>query len=491
MVLGFSDIIPGDTVAENGFTIRNGTHLLKYTGRVERLTVPDGITDICDGAFRDCGFLVSVKLPESTEFIHRGAFEGCSSLKTVSVPECLISIGRRAFSGCGALIEFRAYKCSEKAVNRAAVKSSRYGPCIRKEAFLDCKSLKYADIPRFESIEDRAFAGCTQLSGMILPECLHSVGKAAFSGCTSLRRISLPSAAAVVSDDAFTGCTSLGCIDVSAGNHTFVSVEGILCGRTPGIPEGHGLNMLTVPEGKKGVLDIPDGISSLEENSLRGCKGITRVNIPQSVKRIGRCAFLDCTGLTEIFLCGSSLRKIDRDAFLGCDNASVYVTSADGNVRFVLDMRSDRELQSLEWNDIELRYPQVLFRRIKSRQAKIGIVLSCLSHRNISEETVKNYYRKYIFSYPADSIRYAIDRSSISSLEICLSCGAARKSTIDGYIGYSSEQGKTECTAFLMQYKRERFSSQDADTDIWERTDGSGEYDIDLDLDLGDLNDIL
>ena len=65
------------------------------------------------------------------------------------------------------------------------------------------------------ALSEDCFAGCTQLTAVILPEGLASIGDGAFSGCTSLRGIAVPESVNVIGEDAFSGCTALEAISIS------------------------------------------------------------------------------------------------------------------------------------------------------------------------------------------------------------------------------------------------------------------------------------
>ena len=65
------------------------------------------------------------------------------------------------------------------------------------------------------ALGEDCFAGCTDLTTVILPNTLATIGDSAFSGCTSLRGISIPKSVNVIGEDAFYGCTSLEAVSIS------------------------------------------------------------------------------------------------------------------------------------------------------------------------------------------------------------------------------------------------------------------------------------
>ena len=69
-----------------------------YEGYYE---LPDGIEEICYGAFNGCHGLSSVYIHDSIKRIGGYAFIACSSLESVSIPSSVLdSIGYRAFGEC-------------------------------------------------------------------------------------------------------------------------------------------------------------------------------------------------------------------------------------------------------------------------------------------------------------------------------------------------------------------------------------------------------
>lgn len=75
------------------FLIENGI-LRKYSGQARCVTLPEGITTIGEGVFRDCRELYEVNIPDGVTYIGDGAFQWCSGLAKVHAPESITGIGR-------------------------------------------------------------------------------------------------------------------------------------------------------------------------------------------------------------------------------------------------------------------------------------------------------------------------------------------------------------------------------------------------------------
>lgn len=65
--------------------------------RLERITIPDSVTSIGQGAFRSCERLREVSLPKTMTQIPKKMFQSCSSLKNITLPENVTVIGEDAF----------------------------------------------------------------------------------------------------------------------------------------------------------------------------------------------------------------------------------------------------------------------------------------------------------------------------------------------------------------------------------------------------------
>ena len=65
------------------------------------ITIPEGIVEICSGAFDECTALKTVVIPASAEKI--SGFFGCTALTSIMIPDGVKEIGSLAFGECTAL----------------------------------------------------------------------------------------------------------------------------------------------------------------------------------------------------------------------------------------------------------------------------------------------------------------------------------------------------------------------------------------------------
>ena len=70
---------------------------------LEKITIPNSVTNIGTHAFQNCSSLTSIVISDSVTSIGDNVFDGCSSLTHVTIGNSVTSIGHYAFSGCTSL----------------------------------------------------------------------------------------------------------------------------------------------------------------------------------------------------------------------------------------------------------------------------------------------------------------------------------------------------------------------------------------------------
>jgi len=281
------------------------------------------------GGFANCAYLEKITIPDSVTQIGDGAFSGCSSLTSVTIPDSVTSIGNSAFYGCGSLtsitIPFVGAKkdgtenthfgyifgASSYSDNKDDVPSSLKtvvitgGSSIGEDAFAYCSRLTSIAIPNsVTSIGEYAFRGCSSLTSVTIPNNVTSIERYAFSGCSSLTSVTIPNSVTSIGEDAFFGCSSLTSITVP---NSVTSIERYAFS---------GCSSLT-------SITIGNSVTSIGGSAFRGCSSLTSITIPNSVTSIGFSAFSGCSSLESITI-PSSVKYIDDLAFYECDNLTIY-----------------------------------------------------------------------------------------------------------------------------------------------------------------------
>ncbi len=65
------------------------------------------ITEIGEGAFRGCGSIAEIEIPDTVTSIGAAAFSGCESLTFIDIPESVTFVGAEAFAKCTSLLGAR------------------------------------------------------------------------------------------------------------------------------------------------------------------------------------------------------------------------------------------------------------------------------------------------------------------------------------------------------------------------------------------------
>ncbi len=130
------------------------------------------------------------------------------------------------------------------------------------DTFKDSRIKNFPELINFTKVKtlaDDAFAGCTSLASISLPENLTTIGARAFQNCRSLKTLLLPETVTSVGEKAFAGCKALTSLALTA-------------------------------------------VPAIEARTFEDCIALVSFEIPASVQRVGDAAFNGCTKLRNVTL---------------------------------------------------------------------------------------------------------------------------------------------------------------------------------------------
>lgn len=185
--------------------------------------------------------------------------------------------------------------------------------------------------PRLDRIGTEAFSNCTSLTGTLtLPETLTYIGRAAFANCSFTGELHLPISLEYIGQAAFSDCGYF------VGNLRIPDKITELYGRTFGCNSGKNpfrngtldLNNVTkygefdfVNCAFIGELIIPEGTVEIPNYFFHNdynCANLTRVVLPNSLRRIGEQAFDGQRKICKNIVFPEGLILIGKKAFDGC-----------------------------------------------------------------------------------------------------------------------------------------------------------------------------
>ena len=305
------------------------------------LNVEDGWVVGYFGEILD-GEMVDLEIPDGVDGIEDGAFEGLAGLRSLYVPASVTYIGENAFADCPDLEE--VVFLADDSVTESCLE-------IGEGAFCGCESLasvSFEDRP-FDPDNDvwneiyifgSAFEGCEALTDLYLGEGVVEIGEYAFCGI-AIESLDIPASVMRIGEYAFAGCENLldvyyaGC-DVYGEDYFYeldMEDEDLVF---EGTPYGNRFRIIwdedcvygykgELPEGEMLDLEVPDGITSVEDGAFEGLAGLRSLYVPASVTYIGENAFADCPDLEEVvFLADDSVTEscleIGEGAFCGCES---------------------------------------------------------------------------------------------------------------------------------------------------------------------------
>lgn len=168
-------------------------------------------------------------------------------------------------------------------------------------------------------IGEEAFAYCTHVSEVILPEGVWLIDRKAFFR-SGIRNISLPDTLKRIGELAFAQ-TSLTSIDIpdqteNVDGRAFLEAAHLQKAK---LPERITSLEPKVFSGCVSLKDVifPSRLKYIQGGAFQNCTGLERIRLPEGLSVVWRNAFSGCRSLMEVYL-GDSVELIGYAAFSGC-----------------------------------------------------------------------------------------------------------------------------------------------------------------------------
>tara|TARA_Y100000389_G_scaffold3142_1_gene3048 strand:+ start:343 stop:2517 length:2175 start_codon:yes stop_codon:yes gene_type:complete len=286
--------------------------------QLERIDLPNSIHAIGGSAFRGCINLSAIGWSSNVQRIDQGAFFQCTNLAgKVTLPVRLDFLGEEAFRYCRQMT----------VIDQEQERGGRTPLWASRRVFADCSSLVRAPILRnLRTISAEAFKNCVSLvsskqESLPFAAVLEQIRTEAFAGCTSLQYVHVPDGTREIQFSAFENCTNLAEIRLPENGR---------------YPDGYNLiQTATFKNTGLATIRLPSQVRFVEHDAFTGCKQLQSIIVaPHSEIQyvyhrdydrtrqidldIGESAFLGCEKLLAFMAPKTHLVSIWREAFKGC-----------------------------------------------------------------------------------------------------------------------------------------------------------------------------
>lgn len=157
-----------------------GMELFAKNDELRSVMLPEGVEDIEDRCFADCGSLESVNLPVSIRRLSYEAFRGCTSLRAVTFHKHVREVGDYCF-----------YLC--KSLRSVTFDAGCHDVTLGFNCFQECESLTEAVMPKSAAyLPMYCFNKCESLESIRMPERITAMAEIVVHNCPKLAKLIFP-----------------------------------------------------------------------------------------------------------------------------------------------------------------------------------------------------------------------------------------------------------------------------------------------------------
>lgn len=287
---------------------------------ITSITIPDGISFIGEGAFKNCSGLSQVNFNATycTSMGESGGyvFQGCSNFQTLIIGDNVQRIPAYAFAGCSGLntvtigsgVTFSGMESFRGCRN---LTRTNYTGSISQWCNIDftawnTSSGAYAGWPTNPvAYSHNLYINNIEITSLSLPDSVTIIKPYTFFNCSSLHSVTIHNGITTIGTNAFGGCA----IDTLNYNSLPANMTAAVF---PGVH----------------ILQIGNNVTGVAPSAFNGCTTLTSVTFPEGITSIGNHAFLGCTGLTEISL-PTTITSIGDGSFYNCTSLNTVHYNAD------------------------------------------------------------------------------------------------------------------------------------------------------------------
>lgn len=156
-----------------------------------------------------------------------------------------------------------------------------------------------------------AFKNCTKVTSIVIGSNIQKIPDSAFLGCTALTSINIPASVQEIGKRAFSDCSALTSpINIPNGITTIQQETFYNCSKIPSV-------------------HFPESLTTISAQAFKGCSSLTSINIPDNVYSIESSAFSGCSSLSQPIVIPERVTYLHSYAFYGCSSLT-SITIHDG-----------------------------------------------------------------------------------------------------------------------------------------------------------------
>lgn len=365
-IQSYTDDIPYEYTVSNDLV-----SIIGYTGKEERVDIPDTIAGYPVASIERCAFLgnytvKSIHLPDSIISIGEQAFAECILLEEINLPCKLERIGTESFVKCYSLcsdiiipvtVQYIGEQAFEGCCSIASLTITG-NPQVGSWAFMNCTNLTQVDLgDSLEILSVCMFKNDGKIENLRLPNLLKAIRSSAFSGLSSLKSLHIPASVLYIEGNPAHCCRQLEVLTVDINNPEYCSINNLLYDKEQLNLQGSAAN------GLDDILVLPSSTERICIGSLDGAQ-IDILVIPEDVVAIDDMILSESTVRTVFF--GRGVKTVGWEPYMGADELiSIYGyqwTPRDymySNRKFIdieemIALFSQTQLEVLEGDQIDL-----------------------------------------------------------------------------------------------------------------------------------------
>ena len=203
---------------------------------------------------------------------------------------------------------------------------------IGSGAFKNDSSLKIVGLPTAITIVGaQAFMNCSALEAISFGDSLTSIENEAFTNCCCLQEIEIPDTVTTIGNKAFMGCSSLQEVTIGNGITEITSYCFSDCEQLTSIVLPENLELISSfafanCKNIRTITSLPTTLETIGMNCFEGCSSLTTIELPNTLVSLGANAFNNCISLRSIVI-PDNVTTIGTKVFNGCNNISITINN--------------------------------------------------------------------------------------------------------------------------------------------------------------------